>query len=190
MGMIPLDDARWKELNHRGWTKGARYHLDPDAPFAPEELAKLLESPCHTERFASLWPYLCSEGTAWAAAYAAVPYAVELAKRVSPKQRFEYLFFVGQVVMCSCPERGESFAIKPYLAESYEKALVEVLPLLAETLTCQHDGTETRYLLATAAALKGHLKLARVLDHLKCISERCPRCGEHVYPTELQEAAG
>jgi hypothetical protein len=186
--MLALDDPRWKELNHRGWTKGERYHFDPEAPFAPEELAKLLENPSDMERFRSLWPYLCSEGTAWAAAYAAVPYAVELAKRLRPELRFEHLCFVGLVVMCSCPEQGESFAIKPYLTESYQRALAEALPLLAETLVCRHDTTETRYLLATAAALKGHRRVGGVLEHLDCICGRCPKCGEYVYPEELQQA--
>ena len=188
--MLPLGDPRWKELNHRGWTSGERYHLDPEAPYAPEELAKLLERPSDIKRFQNLWPYLCSEGTAWAAAYAAVPYVVELARRLSPEQRLEHLYFLGLVVMCSCPECGESFAIKPYLKQSYEQALAETLPLLAETLVCRHELTDTRYLLAAAAALKGHAKLGGVLNHLDCICGECPKCGECIYPTELQEAAG
>ena len=186
--MLALDDPRWKELNHRGWTRGARYDLDPQAPFVPEVLANLLENPSDIERFQSLWPYLCSEGTAWAAAFAAVPYTIELARRVSLELRFEYLCFVGLVVMCSCPERGESFAIKPYLAESYQRALAEALPLLAETLICHHDAVQTRYLLSAVAALKGHSQLAGVLEHLDCVCGQCPKCGEYVYPEELQQA--
>jgi hypothetical protein len=186
--MLSLDDPRWKELNHRGWTAGARFHLDPDAPFVPDELGPLLNDPSDIDRFGSLWPYLCSEGTAWAAAYAVVPYALELARRVSPDQRFEYLYFIGLVVMCSCPEGGDSFAIQPYLEESYRRSLADALPLLAETLVIPHDVTETRYLLAAMAALKRHIKLGDVLNHLDCICGECPRCGECVYPEELQEA--
>src|SRR5262245_27039958 len=88
--MLTLDDPRWKELNHRGWSRGTRYCMDPHAPSVPDELAKLLETPSDHGRFSSLWPYLCSEGTAWAAAYAAVPYAIEIAKRLPPTERFEY----------------------------------------------------------------------------------------------------
>jgi hypothetical protein len=189
MSLLPLDDPRWKELNHRGWTKGARYHLDPDAPFAPEELARLVENPGDIERFRAFWPYLCSEGTAWAASYAAVPYAVELARRLAPEQRSEYLCFVGYVVTCSCPDQGESFQITPYVVEEYHRALVQALPLLAETLVARHDVTETRYLLAAAAALKGHCKLAKVLESLDCICGECPNCGQCVYPPELEEAS-
>jgi hypothetical protein len=71
--MLSLDDPRWLDLNHRGWAQGTRYGLDPNAPFVPDELARLLQDPSDLKRFRSLWPYLCSEGTAWAAAYAALP---------------------------------------------------------------------------------------------------------------------
>ena len=30
--MLALDDPRWKELDHRGWTEGKRDDLDSDAP--------------------------------------------------------------------------------------------------------------------------------------------------------------
>jgi hypothetical protein len=188
MTMLPLNDPRWKELSHRAWSKGARSPFDPGAPSAPEELARLMETPSDIKRFRALWPYLCSEGTAWAAAYAAVPYAVELARRLRPEQRFEYLCFIGLVVMYSRPELGESFELEPYLEDSYHRALDEALPLLLETLAGQHDATETRYLLATAAALKGQVKLGLVLEHLGCISGQCPECGEVVFPEELQQA--
>jgi hypothetical protein len=162
--MLPLDDPRWKELNHGNWSDGKP--SSPNAPFVPSELAKLVEHPLDLERFNDLWPWMCSEGTTWAAAYAAIPYTVALAKQVPASQRFDYLYFVGLVVMCSCPEAGESFAIKPYLAESYEQALIEALELIAETLRSPHDVTETRYLLAATAALKGHARLGKVLNDL------------------------
>lgn len=186
MTLLPLDDPRWKDLDHRGWTGGRPYELDPNSPFAPAELAALMKTPNDLKRFQDLWPYLCSEGTAWAASYAAVPYAVEFARRVPPAERFEYLFFVGLVAHCSCPESGSSFEIKPYLAAEYETALRLALPLLGETLALNHDQTETRYILSTIAALKGHSKLAEVLENIDCICTEC-KCGETVYPDELQQ---
>ena len=53
-------------------------------------------------------------------------------------------------------------------------------------LTCRHEATEMRYLLAAIAALKGHTALGKVLNDLDCVSGNCPRCGEQVYPQELQ----
>jgi hypothetical protein len=110
------------------------------------------------------------------------------AKRVPPEQRFEYLCVIGLVVTHSCPEQGESFEIKDYLVEGYRRALAEALPLMCETLASRHDGTETRYLLAAVAALKGHCKLAEVLQDMDAVCGECPRCGESVYPEELQKA--
>ncbi|HEX8200059.1 MAG TPA: hypothetical protein VF590_06200 [Isosphaeraceae bacterium] len=151
-------------------------------------MAKLWENPADVERFNNLWPWLCSEGTTWAAAYAAVPYIVELARRLTPEKRFDYLCFVGLTVICSCPGQGESFEIKPFLEEGYRRAIADALPLLAESLVYQHDATETRYLLAAVAALKGHPQLGGILEHLDSISGQCPICGEWVYPEEIQEA--
>jgi hypothetical protein len=178
--MLALDDPRWKELDHRGWTEGKRYDLDSDAPYVPEALSALLSEPGNVERFSSLWPYLCSEGTAWAAAYAAVPYVVEVASRLPPDRRFEHLYFVGLVVIYSYPEDGESFAIKPYLVDSYRAALERALPLLAETLVCQlAEVREIRELLAVAAALKGYPELGAMLQRPE-FSVTCRKCGDEV----------
>jgi hypothetical protein len=113
---------------------------------------------------------------------------VALAKRLAPEQRFEYLCVIGLVVTHACPEQGASFEIKDYLVEGYRKALTEALPLTCETLASRHEVTETRYLLAAVAALKGHCKLAEVLQDMDCVCGECPKCGESVYPEELQEA--
>jgi hypothetical protein len=133
-------------------------------------------------------PYLCSEGTTWAAAYAAVPYIVELARRLQPKDRADYLIFVGFVEAYSCPDSGDAFQIKPYLVASYQQALTEALPLLAETLVYPHDRYTTLHLLAAVAAVNGHRELGLVLNDLEAICEECPRCGEIVYPQEIQNA--
>jgi hypothetical protein len=188
MNFLPLDDPRWKDLDHRNWRDGKRSDRATDAPFIPDELEKLIEDPTDLERFTRLWPWLCSEGTTWAAAYAAVPYIVSFAKQLRPDQRFEYLCVVGLIVTDACPEEGNSFETKDYLVESYQRALELALPLTTETLLSRHDVTQTRYLLATVAALQGHRRLAKVLQDMDCICGECPKCGECVYPAELQEA--
>src|ERR1035441_10002389 len=98
--MLPLDDPRWPDLDHRGWSARTLFS-DRDAPFVPAELRHLLGNPTDRQRFTALWPYLCSEGTAWPVAYAAVPYLVEIARQLSPAERFEHVYVVGLVVMCS-----------------------------------------------------------------------------------------
>jgi hypothetical protein len=188
MDLLPLDDPRWKELDLRNWRGGRRSEWTPDGPFVPDELSELAKNPVDIERFRGLWPWLCSEGTTYAAAYAAVPYMVAFAERLPPERRFEYLCVVGLVEADSCPEQGESCAIKEYLADGYRRALARALALIAETLCVPHDVSETRYLLGAVAAIKGHRKLAKVLQDMDAISGECPKCGEMVFPEELQEA--
>jgi hypothetical protein len=188
MEFLALDDPRWKDLDHRNWRHGKRSDWAPDAPFVPDELAKLQANPGDRERFVHLWPWLCSEGTSYSAAYAAVPYFVTFAEQLPPEQRADYLSIVGLIETHSRPQDGCSFEIKDYLKPSYYQALAVALPLVAEALLLSRDRTETRYLLAAAAALKGHQKLAEVLQDMDCVCGKCPKCGEPVYPPELQEA--
>jgi hypothetical protein len=72
--------------------------------------------------------------------------------------------------------------------DGYRRALSRALALIVETLCVPHDVTETRYLLGAAAALKGHRKLAKVLQDMDAVSGECPKCGETIFPEELQEA--
>jgi hypothetical protein len=188
MGILPLDDPRWKDLDHRNWRNGKRSAWTPDAPFVPDELAKLEKDPGNDKCFENLWPWLCSEGTTYAAAYAAVPYFVSFAEKLTAAKRGNYLTVVGLIVADSCPGEGESFEIKPYLATGYRTALKKALPLLAETLICKDNITDFRCLIGALAALKGCQKLANVLQDMDCVCGECPQCGESVYPAELQEA--
>ncbi len=167
MTPLALNDARWNELMSRNGKAG----------FVPKSLQHLLEHPDDLPAFQDLWPELCSEGTAWSAAYAAAPYVVEVARKLSPAQRFEHAYFIGYVAQCECPAEGKSSGLEPYLAESYRQALSDCLALLAATLVCAHDAMQTRYLLASAAALKGHPSLSRAIDLLDC---GCPHCGKEL----------
>ncbi|MFI9580585.1 hypothetical protein ACIHCQ_01765 [Streptomyces sp. NPDC052236] len=173
--MLPLDDPRWAALDHRNWSQGQG---GPDAPFVPDELRHLLAHPTNGERFDDLWPYLCSEGTAWPAAYAAVPHLVTIARGLPPARRDDYLYVVGLVAMCS-GEYGETPAdLANDIADAYRRALPEALTLLAEALaTAEHDQISTRYLLAATAALKGHTEYAEILNELDVYAE-CQSCGE------------
>jgi hypothetical protein len=177
--MLDLDDNRWKELDHRGWANGTRSELDLDAPFVPDELRILMAAPLDLDRFTTLWPYLCSECTTWPAAYAAAPYLVEIASKLSPSERYEYVVVVGQIATYASPQE-----IKPYLADSYRNALEKALPLLSETMLVSHNPTDTRYLLSAAAALKGHPELGEILASLDVFTE-CPECGAENF--ELSE---
>jgi hypothetical protein len=151
------------------------------AGFVPGCLRHLLDHPDDLPAFQDLWPELCSEGTAWSAAYAAAPYIVEIADKLSPAQRFEHVYFVGYVAACECSDQGESFRLQPYLEGGYREALQKGLVLLTETLLCAHDTIQTRYLLASTAALKGHPALGRTIEML---DSGCPHCGKPLLEAE------
>lgn len=82
--MLPLDDPRWRGLDHRGRSHRAPALFDLEAPEVAVELAALLDDPSDLRRFQTLWPYLCSEGTSWPASHGAAPYVVEIARRLPP----------------------------------------------------------------------------------------------------------
>jgi len=167
MPALPLNDPRWNEL----------YARSSSASFVPKALAHLLDHPDDLEAFDELSGELTCENTTWTAAYAAAPYIVEIARRLPPPQRLKQMIIVGYMAYSECPDQGERFEKPDYLQQSYEDALRECLPLLAETLLCKHNAEETRYLLASAAALKGHRQLGYALEGLDC---GCPHCGKDI----------
>jgi hypothetical protein len=177
--MLSLDDPRWLELGHRNWSPGQRPGDDPGVPFVPEELRGLLSDPADFGRFTDLWPYLCSEDTAWPAAYAAVPYLVELARRRRPAERGDYLYVVGFIVMCSGPYGATPSGLPEDIAAAYRQALAEALPLITGQLATAQSLMDTRYFLAATAALKGFPEFGEFLNNLDANLE-CQACGETI----------
>jgi hypothetical protein len=163
--VLPLDDPRWYELAHRNWANGSPVG-DPEAPFVPEVLANLYEAPEDTESFSVLWPYLCSEGTTYAAAYAGILHIVRLAAALPREGRSEYLIFVGLALTHASPDAGEAYGIKPYLRADLDRATHEALPLTLEALEVANDEQTVRYLLVATAALLGHARLAAEIESL------------------------
>ncbi len=138
-------------------------------------LLDLLDHPEDTAEFDHLNDAACSDGTTWSAGFAATPYIVEMIRKLAPAQRLNMLISMGCIVTCACSESiNEHYRIQPYLAESYHQAVRDCLPLLAETLLCEQKENDVVNLLFTAAALKGHIRLAEVLANL----DSCPHCGE------------
>jgi len=161
--MLSLDDKRWGELELRN---GSASNL-------PDKLRCLLNNPSNDDIFPDLWPELCSEDTAWSAAYASVPYIYEIAKKRPPDNRVEHLFFIGYVVMST----GKDSHIPQYLIRAYKEAVDKTLSLISESLSFRHDKDQTRYLLSACAALMDHVKLGKVICN---INFGCPHCGEDI----------
>jgi hypothetical protein len=187
LGVLSLDDPRWLSLDHRGWSGGRRATDDPAIPFVPDELRYLAAHPADHARFEDLWPYLCSEDTAWPAAYAAVPHLVAVAGTLPPPDRGNYLYVTGWIVMCSGSYGEVGKEVPADVAAAYRQALPAALGLLTEQLASPHPHIDTRYLLAATAALKGHVALAEFLNNLDVYAD-CQACGEPVL--EADPASG
>ncbi|MFF0633283.1 hypothetical protein ACFYTS_12365 [Nocardia sp. NPDC004151] len=177
--MLPLDDPRWLELDHRHWSNGRP--LGGEVVFVPHELRWIAEDPQDAKRFDDLWPYLCSEGTAWPAAYAAVPHLVASARSIPPAARGDLLYVVGLIVICSGEFGATGDDVPDDIAEAYRAALPEALTLATEQLATPQPAATTRYLLAATAALQGQVELGEFLNDLYPGAE-CESCGEPYYP--------
>jgi hypothetical protein len=163
MPALPLDDKRWGEL----WSR------EGPARNMPELIAHLLEHPEDEEAFGHLNDAACSDGTTWSAGYAAMPYLVEMARKLPPAKRWDVLTTIGWIVTAASPESDVvHIRIEPYVEEGYHQAIKDSLPLLLETLQCEQTEREFVGLLFTAAALKGHPQLAAVLANL----DACEHC--------------
>jgi hypothetical protein len=162
---LSLDDKRWADLWCRNGT----------AENIPKLIGYLLDHPEDAAEFDHLNDAACSDGTTWSAGFAATPYMVEMARRLPPAQRLNILTTIGWIVTAACLESNDvHYQLETYLADGYYEAVRDCLPLLAETLLCEQKASDIVGILFSAAAFKGHTKLAEVLANL----DSCPHCSE------------
>jgi hypothetical protein len=162
---LSLDDPRWAELNTR----------NGGAAWVPAWLRRLIAQPSDLGHFNDEWPALCSEGTTWSAAYAAMPYLVRAASEVQVSDRFDYAVVLGFIVRdrVQC-DTEDSMGLRPYLAYAFHASIPSALRLASEVLSVPLRGErELRHALMAVAALQGHQLLAECIDRLDD-AETCP----------------
>ncbi len=165
MPALPLDDKRW----------GALWSSEGPARTRPEMIQYRLDHPEKVEPFGLLASAVCSDGTTWSSGFAAMPYIVQMAKKLPAEKRSHIFAGVGWIVTAAAQEQEDPHAqLEPYLAESYQQAVNDCLPLLAETLQCEQSDREMVDLFFAAAALKGHPHVAATLANL----DSCEHCNE------------
>lgn len=170
-GRLPWDSPRWRQLSTRTGHEGERVR---------DTLRRLSADPSQIALFSEMWPEICSEGTTYDVAFAAVPYLAEFAQRAPTDKSVEYLLVLGLIVT-------EAGVVPADLEPAYSSALTHGLALALERLSdCPIDHT-LRYLLAAVAALRGRADLASALQNLDAVSGECHVCGADVFPHELQE---
>lgn len=159
MTRLTFDDQCWQELQTRN---------PLDQPIT-EILQQLLDQPDDLQTFRDFWPSLCSEDTAWPAAYAALPYLVDAAEQSQGEALVDYLIFFGYLRECTHKDN-----VPQHLRLEFDAALQRALDLFTRswaTITC--DANTFRHLLASFAALRGEINLARFLSNADC---GCPHC--------------
>lgn len=165
---LPLEDARWNTLAHRAGV-GPVEEMNIAA-----ELQSLLHDPLNIERAQELWPYLASEGSTWTAAYAALPYLVQILTLQPAELRAELLSAIG-IVLTGADES----AVPKDLLPGYRAALDAVYLPLGEAL-CTLSAADLPWVLATISALRGNRELAEVLQEPESLEATCEECGAEV----------
>jgi hypothetical protein len=157
--MLPLDDPRWKELQH----------AYGDAADVPDMLRALASSTgpktgCQDEPWFSLWSSLCHQGDVYTASYAAVPHIVKIASKA--KAPIDFSFFQLPAAIEIARRTGRGPDIPEVYVDDYHRA---VASLLENASLHRYEPWDQSMLLSVAAAqavAKGHVDVAEALLNL------------------------
>lgn len=167
--MLKLTDKFWSELStHKG-----------DATWVPDWLSKLGRDSENIELFNEGCYCLWSDENTWSAAFAAAPHLIEIGAKTLPKIQIEYVKLVGLMAIYRTRPgwKGDHLACPPELENDFEMALGQAAILAAKLLLMRWNDDDTLMLLASLAAFKGYLPIARAIEAGGII---CPRCDEVV----------
>ena len=155
--------------------------MGPGAYPVPQVLQALGDDPSDLELFREMWPEICSEETTYDAAFAALPYLIDLAACLGTAEADENLIVAGLIATYASEVPSD---LEPAFGAAMQRGLTLALERLESCKTDAH----LRYLLASVAAMRGRTDLAEVLQDLDAIQEPCPTCGTVVHPSHLQAA--
>jgi hypothetical protein len=175
--MLPLDSPPWNSF-HTFFGSAAQ---------VPQRIATWRASiggPNEDSQWTDLWEQFLHQYTITDAAYAAVPHVVAELPRIPSRKRFDYLLEVGLIESARQQVGAPELAID--LADAYHKAIGRARALAVECLSLDWPKIEFRYLLCILSSLHGHGGLGELLFHLDCLCGECSKCGECVYPDDIQ----
>lgn len=165
--MLSLDSPKWNELQSNYGTGQNVAQLLSQA-FAGDPL---------DDWYDNLFQELLHQYTLSQAAYAALPYMVEIARQ-RPDTRIHMLILIGSC--CAHTTDPGAPALPLEFKEEWHAAIQESLALITDLLAeGQFTENEMRYLLASLAALHGHSQLSQVIEALGA-ELICPQCGTFI----------
>jgi hypothetical protein len=149
--MIPLDSARWTELQDAyGSAAGIPALLRQIETFPEEE--KYDEEP-----WFSLWSALCHQGDVYSASFAAVPHILRVAE--SAPRRLSHSFF--QLPACiEVARKKKTVDVPADLQESYFSALSRLPAIIGAAAAGNWDSGMLQSALAALAVVKGSPEVA------------------------------
>ena len=153
---LPLDSARWGELEHA-------YGKASDIPGLLRQLASLPASDDEQEPWASLWSALAHQHEVYTASFAAVPHVVRAL--ASAPLRADASYFQFPAIVEAWRQENE-VSIPKDLRAAYSAALAALPGLVAQASAREWDEDFLACALAAIAAAKGFGKVAEAVLEL------------------------
>ncbi len=178
--MLPLDSPRWRSFG--------TYFGSPEQ--VPQRLAswrQSIGSPAEESCWWDLSDQILHQGTITDAAFAAVPHVLKDLHLVEPRRRLEYLVGLSMIESARQMDSGAP-ALAADLADAYHKAVAQARRFAVELLALEWPKIEFRYILSILAGLHGHGVLGDLIFNMDSLCGDCPKCGESVYPDEIQDS--
>jgi len=163
--MLPLDSARWDELDAAGG----------DPLLVPRLIQSLTTIPTEQD-WAEVWEQLSHQWTGYSCAFAAVPYLVQLGRQPGIATKSDFLLGLGRTV-----DAAASLGAPPADLKSDYEAVLGQAALIVESASHNSAYTVQDYVcvLHAAAALSGRAGLgARLFFSLSAgsLELQCPEC--------------
>jgi hypothetical protein len=162
--VLALDDPKWNDLQSNYGTGSSVARL----------ISRAVAGEALDDWYDDLFQELLHQYTLSQSAYAALPHLVEIARQ-RPETRMHLLVLIG----ACCAHSGDPGlpALPAEFKEEWHSAIKEALTLITALLAeGQFTENEMRYLLASLAALHGHLQLSQIIEALD-VEIECSQCG-------------
>jgi len=153
--MLALDDPRWTALSHA-------YGPASDIPDLLTRAGQDFRPGHQPEStWFDLWSALCHQGDIYTASYAALPHLIAVAQGHLERKRYDPIFLSACIELARLEGRGP--AIPTDLAPSYRQAVAMARTLAVENVSSAWDSDSDAALRASAAALGGDIRGARLI---------------------------
>jgi hypothetical protein len=177
--MLELDSQKWKDF-------GTYFGKPEDIPRMIKKWENVIGKDSEGELWREVYNCVWHQNTIESAAFAVVPHLVNKLAVVSADRKIEYVIDLGFIEVAR--REWNDNDIPQILLTDYDLAVKESRKYAVECLDLAPDKITFRYLLGAVSSLYDQTKLGDILFHLDCIADECPKCGEIVYPSEIQES--